>query len=187
MSCSYAHFPEDSLFSKSPSAQAAKETCALAKQAAAFLGFRELDIKAFCDRAETVVHTRALNPYTLRRNEKKGADLSDRFLYYLGYGRVVTVRYSKAARCPLMAVVIAAGAAFPVSGVIEEKGVYTVGMAARLLDMNTSAVRRLVRSGELEGRRDAGGYLIKGSALLAFLGGGVAVLGEGRHGAIRPD
>jgi len=187
MSCSYAHFPEDSLFSKSPSVQAAKETCELSKKAAAFLGFRDWQINAFCESAKTVVGCRLLHgPHGYKGRGKVGS-FQDLLLYSAGYDRVVTVRYSKAVRCPVLAAVIAAGAAFPVSGEIEEKGVYTVGMAARLLDMNTSAVRRLVRSGELEGRRDAGGYLITGAALLAFLGGGVAVLGEGRQGAIRPD
>lgn len=177
MSCSQAHFPDNALSAALPSVQNAKEICKLAKQAAGFLGFDEWQIENICGSA-FFVHERV----RVRKNDKCP---QYRTLHAQGRREVDVGVYSKSARCPLMSAVIAAGAAFPVDGEIPENSVYTVGMAARVLDMTCAAVRRLVRSGELGGRRDRGGYLIPGSALVEFLGKGFAVLGAGRTGAIR--
>ena len=184
MSCYHAHLANEGILRYAPNVVKAVEVCKLAKQAAAFLGYSDMQIKNVCDGAKTFVRC--------VRDKKREAEQNnsiERFLsgwrkhrYWIRY-----YTYSEAARCPLMCEVIAAGAVavIPASGEIEESGVYTVGMAARLLDMNVSAVRRLVRSGEIAGVRDRGGYLITGAALLAFLRGGVCVLGEGRRGVIR--
>ena len=139
----------------------AREGCGMVKRAAAFLGFSAREISEICDTAKAVT----------------GFDHRRRVRY---------IKYSSAARCPLLAAVIAAGGEHPAPVEIIETGVYTVGMAAAALDMSRAVVRRLVRSGEIPGYIDRGGYLIGGAALRRFAGSGVVVLGAGRRGAIRP-
>lgn len=93
--------------------------------------------------------------------------------------------YDSAARCPVLGAVMMAVGDLPVPDKIIPTGVYTVGMTAAALDMSRSAVRRLVKSGQLAAVADSGGYLILGSDILQFLTGGIAVLGKGRRGVKR--
>lgn len=159
MRCDYANAPAGSILSLLPAAQEAAAACAMTKTAADFLEIQ--DRKDIC------------------RSAKKTT-------WYDHRRKIKHIRYSSKERCPLQAAVIAAGGTMPPPEQIVSRAVYTVGMAAAALDMSKTAIRRLVKSGEIQGITDRAGYLIPGSELLRFTSK-CAVIGNTRRGAIRPQ